>query len=428
MFFRLLFESFRRQKRRKTMALLAIALGMSIATAMIAVAAGIGDKISQELRSTGANLVITPIEDTLNVNIGGVNLKPASEGAFIAEADLPKIKEGFWEHNILGLAPFLSGPVSFTREDRKTSTELIGTYFAQPLNYGKTSFTAGVPSVAPGWQVLGEWPPDDGEWPKDAAPDVLAGSKLAARAGLSVGEQIEINGKKLRISGILDSGGAEDQAVVAPLHIAQQILGQPNAVQRVDVSALTKPEDAFARRDPTKMTPADHERWSCSPYANSIAFQISEQLPNVRVEQVRQAEQNQGKILARVSGMLLLLTLAALIASALAVSAAMAATILERRHEVGLMKSLGASNLAVASLFLAEAGLLALAGGAIGIFALGLLAWRLGASHFCSSIDVHPVVLALVICIALAVTFVGSASAVRKAIQFDPAVVLRGDA
>ena len=108
MFLRLLFESFRRQKRRKSVALLAIALGMSIATAMIAVGTDIGDKINQELRSLGANLVITPIEDTLDVNIGGVNLKPASEGAVIAEQDLVKIKGIFWGHNIKGYAPFLS--------------------------------------------------------------------------------------------------------------------------------------------------------------------------------------------------------------------------------------------------------------------------------------------------------------------------------
>ena len=108
MFLRLLFESFRRQKRRKSVALLAIALGMSIATAMIAVGNDIGDKINQELRSLGANLVVTPIEDTLDVNIGGVNLKPASEGAFINEQDLVKIKGIFWGHNIKGYAPFLS--------------------------------------------------------------------------------------------------------------------------------------------------------------------------------------------------------------------------------------------------------------------------------------------------------------------------------
>ena len=415
------------------MALLAIALGMSIATAMIAVGTDIGDKINQELRSLGANLVLTPIEDTLDVNIGGVNLKPATEGAFIPEQDLIKLKSIFWGHNIKGFAPFLSDPQVIKTGSTKTKTaeikaDLIGTYFAQPLRYGKEDFTTGVRSVNPWWKVEGEWPPDYAAWPQNQPPDVLVGTKLAAQNGLAIGDQIEIGGKNLRVSGILNAGGAEDQAVVAPLHIVQDILKQPNAVRRVAVSALTKPEDNFARKDPNKMTPAMRDRWYCSPYANSIAFQIHEALPNVRVEQIRQVEQNQGKVLSRVSGLMLLLTLAALFAAALAVSAAMAATIIERRQEVGLMKSLGAGNAAVASLFLTEASLLALAGGLIGFLAGAALAHQIGQSIFGSSIVVHPVVLAVVLCAAVLITFVGSAGAVRKAMSFDPAVVLRGDA
>jgi putative ABC transport system permease protein len=428
MFLRLLFESFRRQKRRKTVALLAIALGMSIATAMIAVGNDIGDKISQELRSLGANLVITPIEDTLDVNIGGVDLKPASEGAFIRESELAKIKGIFWGHNIKGYAPFLSSPEKLTTMSGTVGTELIGTYFAQPLRYGKEEFVTGVRSVNPWWNVAGSWPPDYAGWPEQGVPDVLVGSKLAREMGISAGDEIEIGDRQLRVSGILSTGGAEDQAIVGPLHIVQKILGRPDSVRRVTVSALTKPEDAFARKDPNKMSPAMRDRWYCSPYANSIAFQLREVLPNVRVEQVRPVEQNQGRVLSRVNGLMLLLTLAALVAAALAVSAAMAATILERRQEVGLMKSLGASNIAVASLFLTEAGFLALAGGLLGFVAGAILAHRIGQSIFGSSIAVHPVVLAVVIFAALLVTFLGSAGAVRKAMQFDPAVVLRGDA
>lgn len=428
MFLRLLFESFRRQKRRKSIALLAIALGMSIATAMIAVGADVGDKINEDMRRNGGNLIVTPIEDTLDVNIGGVNLKPASEGAFIAESELPKMKGTFWGHNIRGYVPILSDLKSVSSRNRQFKAELIGTYFAQPLHYGKEDFTTGSRTVNGWWKVEGNWPPDYAEWPQNQIPDALAGSKLAETAGLSVGDEVEIQGRKLRVSGILDTGGPEDQAIVAPLHIVQQILGEPNKVQRVVVSALTKPEDAFARRDPGTMSPADRDRWYCSPYANSIALQITEAIPNVRVEQIRQVEQNQGKILSRIAGMMLLFTLAALLASGLAVSAAMAATILERRHEVGLMKSLGASNGAVASLFLTEAGLLALAGGAIGFMIGTFVAHRIGQTVFGSAITVQPVVLAVALIAALLVTFIANAGAVRKAMQFDPAVVLRGDA
>ena len=67
MFARLLYESFRRQKRRKLLAGVAITLGVAVATAMIAVATDIGDKISRELRTYGANLLVTPQEDTIDV-------------------------------------------------------------------------------------------------------------------------------------------------------------------------------------------------------------------------------------------------------------------------------------------------------------------------------------------------------------------------
>src|ERR1017187_6290576 len=98
MFVRLVYESFRRQKRRKLLAAAAITLGVTVATAMIAVATDIGDKINRELRTIGANLLVTPQEDTLDVEIGGFKLTP-SDGAFLNEADLPKIKGTFWHNN-----------------------------------------------------------------------------------------------------------------------------------------------------------------------------------------------------------------------------------------------------------------------------------------------------------------------------------------
>ncbi|HEX5435377.1 MAG TPA: ABC transporter permease [Candidatus Angelobacter sp.] len=428
MFFRLLFESFRRQKRRKSVALLAIVLGMTVATAMLAVANDVGDKVNEDLRRNGGNILLTPMDDTLDVDIGGVNLKPLSESRFIAESDLPKMKGIFWGHNIKGFVPYLSDLQQIRVNNRLIDTELIGTYFSQKLHYGKEQFTTGARSVNGWWKVDGEWPQDYAGWPQAGAPEVLAGSTLARQTKLAIGDQIELHGKTLRISGILNTGGAEDNAIVAPLHIVQQILGKPGEVQKVVVSALTKPEDAFGRRDPDRMTPADRDRWYCSPYANSISFQISEALPNVHAEQIRQVEQTQGKVLSRISGMMLLLTLAALFAAALAVSAAMAATILERRSEVGLMKSLGATNSTVASLFLTEAGCLAVAGALVGFFFGAILAHRIGLTVFGSPIDVQPVVLALIILAALIVTFAGSAGAVRKAMRFDPAVVLRGEA
>jgi putative ABC transport system permease protein len=140
MFARLLYESFRRQKRRKLLAGVAITLGVAVATAMIAVATDIGDKINRELRTYGANLLVTPQEDTLDVEIGGVNLKPPSDGNFLSEADLPKIRGTFWRHNIVGFSPML--PVNISLEGKPAT--LLGTYFSKQIVFGKDVTTTDV--------------------------------------------------------------------------------------------------------------------------------------------------------------------------------------------------------------------------------------------------------------------------------------------
>jgi putative ABC transport system permease protein len=420
MFARLVYESFRRQKRRKLLAGAAITLGVTVATAMIGVATDIGDKITRELRTIGANLIVTPQEDTLDVEIGGVNLKPPSDGAFLNEADLPKIKGTFWHNNITAFAPMLPVNVTMQRDGKTENLTLLGTYFAKPISFGKEQFQTGVRTTLPWWRVAGAWP-------DDSSRDVLLGERLAVNLSAKSGDSIILSGQQLRVSGIVSTGGAEDDEVIAPLGVAQEILGKPGAVRRVYVSAITKPEDAFARRDPKSMSGAVYDRWYCSPYPQSIAFQLQEAIPHSHAEQIRQVAQNEGAVLTRIEGLIFLVTLAALFASALAVSAAMATAIFERRAEVGLMKALGAGRFAVASVFFAEAALLALIGGLVGFGAGAMLARQIGRSIFNSQITIAPVVFPVILVIAVIITFAGSAAAIRKAVGLDPVFALRGE-
>src|SRR5271170_3988702 len=180
MFARLVYESFRRQKRRKLLAGAAITLGVTVATAMIAVATDIGDKINRELRTIGANLLVTPQEDTLDVEIGGVNLKPPSDGAFLNEADLPKIKGTFWHNNITGFAPMLPVNAALQRNGQTENLTLLGTYFAKEVSFGKEEFKTGVRSTNPWWKA-------SGAWPDDSSRDILVGERLAARLSVKSG-------------------------------------------------------------------------------------------------------------------------------------------------------------------------------------------------------------------------------------------------
>jgi len=420
MFIRLVYESFRRQKRRKVLAGAAITLGVTVATAMIAVATDIGDKINRELRTIGANLVVTPQEDTLDVEIGGINLKPPTDGAFLSEAELPKIKGIFWHNNITGFAPMLPVNVALEKGGAKLDVTLLGTYFAKHVAYGNEDFVTGVRSTHPWWKV-------GGAWPDDKSNDVLVGETLATRVGARPGDTLNVSGRSLHVTGSLSTGGAEDNEIVAPLALAQQIIGKPGAVRRVYVSALTKPEDAFGRRDPKSMSGAVYDRWYCTPYPQAIALQLTEAISHSHAEQIRQVSQNEGAVLTRIEGLIFLITLAALFASALAVSAAMATAIFERRAEVGLMKALGAGKFAVAAVFFAEATLLALFGGVIGFGVGSVLAHQIGHSIFNSQISISPVLFPVILAIAVLVTFAGSALAIRRAVTLDPVFALRGE-
>ena len=151
-------------------------------------------------------------------------------------------------------------------------------------------------------------------------------------------------------------------------------------------------------------------------------------IPHSHAEQIRQVAQNEGNVLARIEGLMLLITLAALFTSGLAVSAAMANAMFERRQEIGLMKALGAGQFALSGIFITESVLLACVGGLVGFAGGTILARKLGYAIFGSAISVGPVLLPLILAIAILVTFVGSAAAIRRAVKYDPVHALRGEA
>ncbi len=433
MFARLVKESFVRNPRRKVLTAAALVVGMAVATATLSVALEVGDRMAREFRSLGANLLVTPESDTLPLQIGGVDYRPVNEGAYLNVADLGKLKMIFWRNNILGFAPFLDVPATISGKS-EIHTTLIGTWYEHevPVPDG-TSFKTGVRSTHPWWKMQGRWFDDD-------AKECVVGATLAANypGGITPGQTIEIASRAagpgpaaqplaLTVVGIVSTGGAEDNAVLAPLSIAQQFSGHSGQFRELFVSALTKPADAFAERDPKTLTPTEYDRWFCSPYISSISFQIEQALPGTEVRTIRRVADTEGRVLSRISTLLWIVTIAALAAAALAVAATSAATVLERRVEIGIMKAIGASNSLVSGIFLAEQLMLAIVGGTIGFVCGAALARVLGESVFGSPAPLNFVLLPIVLGIAAAVAIIGSLIPLRRAAHLDPAPILKGE-
>jgi putative ABC transport system permease protein len=438
MFIRLVADSFGRRPRHKLLTGAALALGMAVATAALSVSLDVGDRLSREFRSLGANLIATPEADSLPIEIGGVDYRPANAGAYLPESDLPKVKTVFWHNNILAFAPTLEVSADFGIDHNRQSgfatqgqARLIGTWAEHAVHLSDGSdFVTGIAKTNPWWKI-------DGQWFKEDAKECVVGAAFARRTGLHVGSQVYINvedpSKKVQsfetfsVTGVLSGGGAEDDAIILPLADVQQLARKPAQYGKLYVSALTKPEDDFARRDPKTMNPDELERWSCASYVSSIAYSIKQVLSGSDVRVVHRVADGEGRILTRVQMLLWLVTVASLLAAALAVGASSAASVIERRVEIGLMKALGAGSGTIGFLLAAEQLLLAVAGGAAG-YVIGILLARIvGQKIFGVAPQASLLVLAVIIGLAAAVTLAGSTIPLRRAARYEPAPILRGE-
>jgi|ERR1700675_658180 putative ABC transport system permease protein len=452
MFLRLVADSFTRRPKRKMLTLAALALGMAVATAALSVSLDVGDRLALEFRSLGANLLVTPEADSLPLEIGGVDYRPANAGAYLPEADLGKLKTIFWRFNIKAFAPILEVQVKAAPYDMDYVSDtppgpaytVIGTWVNHEVKIPDgTTYVTGIEKTNPWWQLK------EGRWFTEGKNECVVGKNVAmkkllgvppgsppelrSRNDLKPGDEIftfKMNGHmgpRLHVVGVLDTGGPEDNAIVVPLDVAQTLADKPGQYRRLYVSALTKPEDAFGRRDPKSMTPAEFDRWYCSPYISAIALQISQELKGTEVRVIRRVAEGEGTILTRVRTLLWLVTFAALLAAALAVGASAAASVIERRTEIGLMKALGAGSGLVGVLLAAEQLLVAFVGGGIG-YAVGILLARLlGEKIFGFTPEPKLFLLFIVLVLASLITLLGSAYPLRRASRYDPAPILRGE-
>jgi putative ABC transport system permease protein len=425
MFGRILLESMARNPRRKLLATAVLILATTVAAAALTVTLDEGNRLAHEFRSFGANIQVTPQADSVPLQIGGLDTRPVTEGAYLRESDLPKLKAIFWRNNIEGFTPFLEVPVTIETGSAAIKTTLVGTWYrhAVPVS-GEQPFVTGIEATDPWWKV-------DGHWFSDGANECIVGRVLADRLGLEPGETLTLrSGERqvsVRITGIVSTGGSEDRALVGPLGLAQALGNLPGKYRTAMVTALTKPEDTFARENPAQMTHAEYERWYCSPYAASIAHQVQQALPGSSAKVVRRVAESEGTVLSRVSALFWLITLGAMAAATLAIGAMAAASVLERRSEVALMKALGAASGLLAWFFLAEQLAVSLVGGAIG-FGLGtMLARGLGRLVFGVPSAPQPILLPVVLAIAAAVVAAGSLVPLRRMSRLDPAPALRGE-
>ncbi len=427
MFFRMIFGTLFRQWKKMLMIAFTIALGASLATAMLSVMLDVGDKVNQELKTYGANITVVPKENSVLSSLYEVEGE-GSTGAYLREDELGNIKTIFWAFNIIDYAPFINASVKL---DDGTEISAVGTWFNHHMELPTgEQLDAGVTSMRSWWEIV------DGKWLDEqtgSADGAMVGKALAEKLGIKSGDTLHLNGTvsdiSLNVVGIFDAGGDEDDKIFMPVDTAQSLDGLDGKIDSIEVSALTTPENDLAikaAKDPKSLTIAQYETWYCTAYASSICYQIQEVITDSVASPVRQVADSEGAILEKTQLLMSLITILSLIGAALGICNLVTASVMERSAEMGLMKAIGAQNFSVSGLVLTEITVTAVFGGTAGFFAGWGFAQIIGHSVFGSAITMRPVVIPLVAVLVFIVTLAGCIPAIRMLLRLSPCEVLHG--
>ena len=429
MLFRMIRGVLFHQKGKMLLIAITIALGASLATGMLNVVMDVEDKVNKELKNYGANITVKPKDASLLSDIYEVGDGNALNAAYLREDELGRLKTIFWAFNIVDFTPFLDAQVTLPDGD---GVKMVGTWFNHHLSLPTgEELDAGVQGMRSWWEVTqGRWLDE-----ADASADqeIMVGAALAEQKHWTVGETVKLTGshgeRAMKIVGIYDAGGDEDEQIFATLDAVQALTDREGKVASIEVSALTTPDNDLARRaakNPAALTSRDYETWYCTAYVSAICYQIQEVITGSVASAVRQVAESEGTILDKTKLLMILITALSLIGSALGISNLVTASVMERAQEIGLLKAIGAKDRSITGVIIVEILITALIGGVIGYFMGFGFAQLIGQSVFGSAVEMKLKVIPIVAALIGLVTMAGSLPAIRMVLRLRPAEVLHG--
>jgi putative ABC transport system permease protein len=356
-------------------------MASSLATALGIVSLSMGKRVAEEVRKYGANLVIIPESARLDVGSGALNFGAISEPVYLHEK---QVKDALARS---GLKAERSFHLRSALHLKNADIMVEGVDFTE------------IRRLFPWWQVRGGWP---------LAGQTVIGNDLATRFGLKVGETIELAGPaqpvRLRVSGIVSSGGEEDNLLFLALPELQRALGLDGQLTMVRL---------LVTAEGTSLT--------------EKAAVLQPFLPNAKVSEVRQIARTSQGLLAKVKLLMAMVTAVVLVSAGSSVAGTMSTTVLERSREIGLMKAMGGTRWEVLQIFSTEAALMGFFGGVAGYLLGSGIAQFITKTVFAASADFIPWFASVSLGVSLFLALLGSVGPMISVFRLDPVRSLRGE-
>jgi len=319
-------NNLRRRKGKLFFLILGLTIGITTVVTLISITRMMNEDISRKLDEFGANILIIPRTDDLSLSYGGMNIGGVSiDAQTLKDSDIPKIRQIEVRENVSIVSPKLIGVIEI---DGK-KVPLMGVRFEEESRLKKW------------WKIHGGEPKNRDE--------VLLGSEVAVRLFKSTGDTLSINGKPVRISGVLDETGSQDDfLILGDLAFVQEAMKKPGILSLIEVSA-------FCNTCPIE----------------EIVKQISQKLPYAKVTAIKQTLQTKMEALDHFKKFSVGISIIILLIGSLIVFTNMMASVNERKREIGIFRAIGFRKSHVVRIIFLEALIVGFIAGIVG-YLLGL--------------------------------------------------------
>ncbi|UCD89756.1 MAG: ABC transporter permease [Desulfobacterales bacterium] len=316
------FKNLMRRKGKAAFILAGLIIGVATVVAIVSFVDAMTNDINNKLEKYGANILIVPRTDQLTLTYGGLSLGGVSfEMHEIRQQDLTGIRSIKNARNIAAVGPMVLGGVEVMEE--------------RILIAGIDFNASGI--LKPWWKVSGILPGEH---------EILLGAEVARVLNLGIGKIVYVNNRMLKVSGILEpTGSQDDQLVFARLETVQALLNKQGFLSMVEVAALC----------------------TACPIGEMVR-QISQVLPTAKVMAIQQVVKGRMETLAQfkkfsfgVSGVVILI-------GGLVVLVTMMGSIRERTAEIGIFRAIGFRKSHVMRIVFLEAVIVSGVAGIFGYF------------------------------------------------------------
>jgi putative ABC transport system permease protein len=321
-------NNLKRRKGKVFFLILGLTIGITTVVTLISITRMMNEDISNKLDEFGANILIIPRSDDLSLSYGGMSFGGvAIDTQTLKDTDIPKIRQIEVRENISTVSPKLIGVVEIEGE----KVPLMGVLFQEEIRLKKW------------WKVHGDMP--------KSREEVLLGNEVAVRLFKSTGDTLSIKGKNVRISGVLDETGSQDDfLILGDLTVVQEVMKKPGAISLIEVSAYCT---------------------TCP--IEDIVSQISKMLPHAKVTAIKQTLQTKMEALDHFKKFSFGISSMVLLIGSLIVFTNMMASVNERKREIGIFRAIGFRKSHIIQIIFLEALIVGLIAGMVGyLFGLGI--------------------------------------------------------